>query len=213
MPQDVRNPLPTRRTVRSVGGTRTINALPTVPFVKIDGVIDATYAYDGSNDYPYELREGCLMAKITASGKWVPVKRTNVTADGGATATAIPVVNAAFFKVGDTITVGGDSGKTITAVNYSTNTITVSGSAFTFANDEAVIASGDLAGAQTAIAVLDEHVNLRDSEMDDEYDSTTGHLVIAGYVDDDMLLGDLDAVVAAASLPAQLILKSDTGLE
>src|SRR5262249_19156209 len=108
------------------------------------GVFNHDRAYDGAHEanYVQQFDPGNTIAKITASGLWVPTKRTAVTSGGGATAQAIPVVNARFFKAGDTISVGADTGKTIASVNYSTNTITVSDTAFTFANNEAVIGSG-----------------------------------------------------------------------
>ncbi|CAK9089696.1 Uncharacterized protein SCF082_LOCUS52490 [Durusdinium trenchii] len=72
------------------------------------GLIDSTYAYDGSNtSYETELRKGWLMAKITSSGKWVPCKRSDANGTGAAS-TSFVATNAAAFKEGDTVTIGGN---------------------------------------------------------------------------------------------------------
>lgn len=195
---------PGTRTGRTYQMARNIYWLAT-NVVRLAGIIDATYAYDGSNTgYETELREGCLMAKITASGLWVPAKRTAVTTS--ATSASIVVDNAAFFKAGDTITIGGDTGLTVSSINYSTNTITLSGS-ITAVADEAVFASGALAGAGTALAVLGEFVSLRDLESDTNIDRSTGHLLIDAYLDDAQILGDLTTVKALATLPTALRFK------
>lgn len=170
--------------------------------VYVSGVVDATYAYDGSNtSYEQRLRAGLLMAQITSSKLWVPCKRTQVTPAGAATAQAIPVVDASCFKAGDTISVGSDTGKTIAGVNYSTNTITVSDTAFAFGNDEAVIGSGDLAGSEIARGVLDEmdDLDLVNPDTNAAEDMSTGRICINGYLVRSMILGDLAAVEAVTN--------------
>lgn len=176
--------------------------------------IDSTYAYDGANtSYERELRKGTIMAKITSSGQWVPCKRTVVATGGGATAQAIPVVDARAFKAGDTISVGSDTGKTIASVNYSTNTITVSDTAFAFADGEAVIGSGALAGSEIARAILNEFVDLWDDRVNAVRDMATGALCFKGNVDDDQVLGDLTAIRAATNyIEDHIVYKSDLGL-
>ena len=70
-------------------------------------IFDATYAWDaGHVDYERYLRPGTPIAMITASGLWVPTKRSKANG-GGAGATSLIVDNAAFFKTGDTISIQG----------------------------------------------------------------------------------------------------------
>lgn len=160
--------------------------------IQVPIVVDGALGIDGGNgNYSYELRAGWLMGRITASGRWVPCKRTTVTPAGGATGTDVPVVNAAAFKVGDVISVGADSNKTITAISYATNTITVSGS-FTFANSEAVVAQD---GSQTARGILLDFVKLKNDDNTAAVHRSAG-LLIQGAVRVSRLLGDVAAIRA-----------------
>lgn len=160
--------------------------------IQVPIVVDGTKGIDGSNGtFNYEIRAGWLMGRVTASGRWVPCKRTTVTPAGGATGTDVPVVNAAAFKVGDVISVGADAGKTVTAVNYTTNTISVSGS-FTFANNEAVVAED---GSQTARGVLLDFVKLKNDDNTAAIHRSAG-LLIQGGVRVSRLLGDTAAIRA-----------------
>lgn len=69
------------------------------------GYIDATYAYDGGNTgYERELREGTIMARITASRQWCPCKRTKANGVGNG-ATALTVDDARAFKATETISI------------------------------------------------------------------------------------------------------------
>lgn len=161
----------------------------------VSGTIDAGNAFDGGNTgYTTELRAGTPLAVITATKKWVPCKRTTVTAGGGATAADVPVVDARAFKVGDVITVGGDTAKTITAINYSTNVITVSGGSFTFANSEDVFATTP-AGSATCRGILNEHVVLMDEDGVNR-DKQVSQIVVAGAVRIGQIVGDGAAVRA-----------------
>lgn len=194
------------------GTTRTNRqALASLDGVQYErGVIDSTNAYDGANtSYERELRPGLIMARVTSSKKWVPCKRTTVATGGGATAQAIPVVDARAFKAGETISVGSDTGKTIASVNYSTNTITVSDSSFTFADGEAVICTS-LAGSEIPRAILNEFVNLVDPDAIAR-DKTTGKLVSSGYVATGQVLGDLAACRAATNYLAQIMWDDQQG--
>lgn len=68
-------------------------------------IVDASYAWDAGNvGYERQLRPGTPLAQITSSGLWVPTKRTKANG-AGAAATALVVDNAAFFKVGDTVSI------------------------------------------------------------------------------------------------------------
>lgn len=205
------NPLPGHDTMRSVNGSRTIFALAGSPKDHIGGIIDATYAYDGSNtDYETQLRPGCLMAQITSSKLWVPLKRSTLTDDVSTSAT-VPVTNAAFFKAGDTVTVGATAGKTIASVNYSTNVITLT-STVSASDGDTIKASGALAGAEIPRAILAEYVDLYDEETRTNRDSSTPDLCYLGTIRSAMVLGDLAEAVVAATLPATLLFDTDLGL-
>lgn len=169
--------------------------LSTGGMIQVPIVVDGNLGIDGANgNFSYEIRAGWLMGRVTASGRWVPCKRTTVTPSGGATGTEVPVVNAAAFRVGDVISVGADTNKTITAINYGTNVITVSGS-FAFANNEAVVAQD---GTQTARGVLLDFVKLRNDDNTAAVHRSAG-LLIQGAVRASMLLGDVAAIRADTS--------------
>lgn len=190
------NPLPGSRTLRSYTPRDIYYTKELKPGMD-GGRIDATYAIDGSNTgYTDELRPGWLMARITATSQWVPCKRTQVN-DTGATAASFIVDNAAAFMAGDTITVGGDTGLTISSVNYTTNTITLTGS-ITFADNDIVIASGALAGAETARGILDEFVQLYDPDQRTNVDRYVGRIITSNAkINTTMVLGDLSACRAS----------------
>jgi hypothetical protein len=169
------------------------------------GVIDSSKAYDGSNTlYEDQLRAGTPLGQITASKLWVPCKRTTVTASGGATSADVPVVDARAFRAGDTISVGADTGLTISSVNYATNTITLGGS-LTFANSEAVVAED---GSQTCRGILNEFVKLRDEDAIWR-DKPFSLLILAGLVDHSKILGDLAAIRADSDAQLGQILWGD----
>lgn len=184
-------------------GQRTIDAGTTPREILLSGegvitipgpnLIDSTYAIDGSNTgRTDELRAGCLMGQITTTKQWVPMKRTTVAETG--TVTALVVTNAAFFKVGDVISVGADTAITITAIDYTTNTLTIASTAVVAG--EAVIATTP-AGAETARGILKESVRMLTGVP---YDTTNRDvaacIITSGYVDDNMVLGDLAAARA-----------------
>lgn len=80
------------------------------------GLIDSSKALDGANtSYTHELRAGWIMAQITASKKWVPLKRSLVNGVNGKL-TAVVVDNAGAFKAGDVVSIGGQSATNIAAI-------------------------------------------------------------------------------------------------
>jgi len=169
------------------------------------GILDASKAYDGANvGCEDEIRAGTPLGQITATKLWVPCKRTTVTADGGATSETVPVVDARAFRVGDTISVGADTGLTITSIDYSANEITVEES-FTFANSEAVVAED---GSQTCRGILNEFVKLRDEDAVWR-NKPFGLLILAGLVDPAMILGDLAAIRGDTNAELRQILWAD----
>lgn len=157
------------------------------------GTIDSANAYDGGNTgFETEMRAGLPLAQITASKKWVPVKRT--TANGaGSAATALIVTDARSFKVGETLRVGSNAGCTISAINYSSNTITLSATK-SWASGDAVYCDS-LAGSETTRAILNEHIVLRD-EDGVVRDKLFSKGIYFGVIDNSQILGDLAAIRA-----------------
>lgn len=74
------------------------------------GWFNPTYCYDGGNtDYERQLRQGIVLGRATASGKWMPCKRSLVNAASPFVGpkTALIVDDARHFQVNDTITIRG----------------------------------------------------------------------------------------------------------
>lgn len=168
--------------------------------IKPGGItLNGTIGIDGGNTgYTNEIRSGWALGRITATGLYVPCKRTQVNATG-ATGTAFVVDNAAAFIVGDAIDVGADTNLTITAINYGTNTITV-GSSFTWADNEAVVARD---GSQTCRGFLYEFRKLR-NDSNDAAANKEGNMVVGGELNQAQLLGDIAAILADATSVAAL---------
>lgn len=162
--------------------------LSTAGVITVPVVVDGDKSIDGdSPTETYDLRPGWLMGQVTASKLWTPCKRTRASSSG--TSATVPVDDAAAFRAGDVISVGSDANLTIASVNYASNQITV-GSSFTFASGEAVVAQD---GSQTARGILLDFVRLRNADnTDDLHKSAT--LLIAAFVDRDLVLGDLTAI-------------------
>jgi hypothetical protein len=88
------------------------------------------------------------------------------------------------------------SGLTISAI--SGNTLTID--AATWADDDEVIASGDLAGAETTRRILHGFVDMYDQELRDYYDATSPETAIAGTFIYSAMLGDIAAILEADKL-------------
>lgn len=156
------------------------------------GMIDSSEAYDGANTgYEKELRPGTPMGQITATKLWVPCRRTTTTTTG--TVTSLVVVDARAFKAGDTITIGDDTGVAVSAVNYTTNTLTIAST--TVASGDAVFVAD---GSQTARCILNEHVNLYTPDRV-LVDKSFGKGIYHGLVSSADILGDLAAIRAATN--------------
>lgn len=170
--------------------------------VVIGGIIRSTAVDGGNTGYTDELREGLIMGQVTATKKWRPCPRTQV--NGSGTLTALVVDDARAFIVGDTITVGADTGLAVTAIDYTTNTLTIAST--TVADDEVVFAED---GSGTARAILGEFVKMNSTDDATARDRSTGRLIVAGCVNDDIILGDLTAVRAASGMYLNHIIWSD----
>lgn len=198
------NAVPGQRTTATVSARDCLYSVKNVETVP--GVIDSTNAYDGGNTgYETELRPGIIMAQITSSKKWVPCKRTLVNGTG--TVTALVVDDARAFKAGETITVGADTTLTVSAIDYTTNTMTIASTAVV---DGEVVFCDSLAGSEIARCVLNEHVNLKDEDGTNR-DKKFSQGLIRGTVVNAMVLGDLAAVQAATNKLNGLIFTSDVG--
>jgi len=170
------------------------------------GTILASSAYDGGNTgYEDELRAGTIMAQITATKLWVPCKRTVVAETG--TVTALVVTDARAFKAGEVISVGADTSLTISAINYATNTLTISSTAVVAG--EAVICTS-LAGSEIARGILNEFVKLKD-EDGTARNKHFGQMVISGLVDSAQCLGDIAAIRAATNKLGGIQFGDDAG--
>jgi len=194
--------------IRNSGTVQTVNATNTplatqTGAVTLPGgvVIDATNSYDGSNtSFETLIRAGWILAKNTSTGKYVPCKRTQANG-AGSSATALIVDNAAAFKAGDALQIGATTG-TISAVNYSTNTITLTATK-TWSDNDVVYCSSN--GTGTATCVLGEDVDLYQTDTRTNADTTAGVVYLAGVLKSDRVYGDLAAIRAVS---ANLITKN-----
>lgn len=168
--------------------------------------IVAARSIDGANTgRTDEIRSGTLMAKITTTSMWCPMKRTTVLTTG--TFTALPVVNASAFQVGDIISVGADASLTVTAINYTTNILTIASTAVV-AGEAVIITAAD--GSETARAILNNTIRLLSGEpfQADLLDKRI-MLLIGGYVDVTRIRGDLAAARADTAAKLQQFIWSD----
>lgn len=94
--------------VRTVSGLREFKLTPPESGDYSPSIhLDSANAYDGSNTgYETQMRPGQIMARVTSSKKWVPVKRT-ATNGAGLAATALVVDNSNHFKAGDDVAIVG----------------------------------------------------------------------------------------------------------
>ncbi len=152
-------------------------------------VLDGSVGIDGrSPTQTYDLRAGWLLGRVTATGRFVPCKRTTVNNANG-TGTSFVVTNSSAFRAGDVITVGSSSNLTISSVNYTSNSITVA-SSFTWTNGASVFAQD---GSATCRGVLLDFARLR--TPDNSASASKGaSLLVQGLVRTDIILGDLTAI-------------------
>lgn len=163
--------------------------------------LDATNCYDGANTgFEQLIRAGWLLAKNTTTGKYCTVKRTQAVG-AGVTVAALVVDNAAAFKAGDSITIGGTAA-VIASIVYSTNTITLTATK-SWSDNAVVIVSG----MESAVAVLGEDVQLYDNKLLVATDATAGTVYRSGMLVAGVLKGDVAAVTA---ISGNLITKNFT---
>lgn len=155
-------------------------------------LIDGTNGKDGGNTNTYDIRRGWLMGRITATGKYVPLRRTQVNM-ADATTTSLVVDNSYPFKAGDTISIGSDTGVAVSAVDYTTHTLTIASTAV--ADNEAVIVAD---GSGICHGILWESVRLR-NYLNTAAGDKHGVLMIGGTVDTSKLYGDVAAMLATLS--------------
>lgn len=105
-----------------IGKPKDINInVSVVPTVASEGTSHPWY---NSNDGSMRIPSGTSMAKITATGLYVPTKRATIVSGGGAGVATVVLDNVAPFKIGEEIG-NANATQTISAINYSTKTVTV----------------------------------------------------------------------------------------
>lgn len=180
-------------------------------------VLDATYCYDGANtSYERELRPGVVLGRLS-SGMLAPCKLTSLAggdsgSGSGASAVDLHVTDARHFQVGDVISVPTSAGRlsrTISAINYTTNVISVS-VAIVNALITTTVQSGvgignciyphssdGATGVQVPRFILNEFVDLIDHDDNTARDRSIKNALIGGIVNEDLIYGDLAAIRAA----------------
>lgn len=171
----------------------------------ISGVMDSG-ATDPTNDYSYIIRGCRLLARHTTTKRWWPLKRTTALAfaSSGASSTTptdytdVPVADATPFAVGDVVTIGGDTGLTILAVDTTggNQTIRVDSGTFAFAADEQVFEQTNGLGICRGI-LLDDEVILRDVQNLAAAHKEIKQILVAGMVDSSLVRGDVSALRAS----------------
>lgn len=168
--------------------------------------INSTLAIDGKNTgRTFEIRAGSLMGRITATGLYVGCKRTKVNDSSTGTQTEVTVDDAIFFKAGDVISIGSDTGLVIDSVNYLTDTITLT-AGVTFADDEDVVAED---GSQTCLGILKDTVELLDSDRTGSANKESG-LYVGGLAKESLILGDLVNILLDTNAKLEDFQFSDT---
>ena len=165
----------------------------------IDGILDSA-AYDGGQASGYEsyIRGGWILGFNSTTKRWTLCKQSTTSTTGSVTSAV--VANSYPFKVGDVITIGGDTDITLTGVNYSTHTLTWSGSK-TIASGEAVIAQD---GSQIARGILlNDEIELYDYEKRTLVNKPI-KILARGSVFNSSLLGDVSAIFTQGNTNSML---------
>lgn len=126
---------------QSTGRTAGVTAYKVANTGVLWGVTIDPTATDPGGANMYLLPAGTCLVRDDTTQLCRPFRGTATTAAASSAATACAVRNARFLKAGDAITVGGTAA-TISAVNYTTNTLTLA-SGITWASGAAVVVSGE----------------------------------------------------------------------
>jgi hypothetical protein len=155
-------------------------------------ILDNVKCSDGSNaPYQYEIRAGWWVGRYTAVPTLFRLCTRTTAAAAGTTSTALTVVNAAAFVVGDSIKVGANTAQAVVAINYTTNVITLT-TAITWNLGDAVIGQD---GSQVAVGVLPEFSKLKNVDNTVAMNKSA-KLAVGGELIYEMLLGDTAAILA-----------------
>lgn len=177
-----------------------------VVFIKIDAQ-ESIQVLKGNGTTNFgRIAAGSAMGEITATGKFRPVGKQVVGATGSLT--TVTMASVAGFFVGDTVTaydVSGSAalatGRTVTAINTGTPSLTLSGNAITYDTGDYIYVED---GSATARGFLRDDVftidTLDETGQADAHDKG-GLLVYQGVVDEDKA----DAVIKLNSY-----IKTDT---
>ena len=178
-----------------------------VVFIKIDAQ-ESIQVLKGNGTTNFgRIAAGAAMGEITATGKFRPVGKQIVSGTPGSQ-TTVTMASVAGFFVGDTVTaydVSGATtlatGRTVTAINTGTPSLTISGAAITYDTGDYIYVED---GSATARGFLRDDVftidTLDENGAADAHDKG-GLLVYQGVVDEDKA----DAVIKLNSL-----IKTDT---
>jgi predicted RecA/RadA family phage recombinase len=109
------------------------------------------------------VAKGRVLGKITASSKYAPYAATTVKTNASTGDTTVELTDASAFIVGDMVVVGSDAAKAITAINYTTNVITLASALG--ANQNAGVAVKTNDGRETAVCILDNDQDTTDSDI------------------------------------------------
>lgn len=156
--------------------------------IRIPIAVDGVLGMDGGNTPTFELRPGWLMARISATGRWVPCKRT-VALSAGSNATQVDVENANAFRVGDTIKLGESAAVAVSAIDYASHRLTLAAARTWLDADEVYT----IDGSQTCRGILADWVSL----VAGDGVTPAHHLAgvwIQGAVRVPLLLGDVTAI-------------------
>lgn len=107
-----------------------------------------------------KILKGMPVAKITATGKYRPYTGTTVATTAAVGATSVELSDASRLIVGEEVTIGSET-KTISAIDYDTNTITVTALA---GEQEAGVVVASTDGGQNPTVILKRHVNVKDGD-------------------------------------------------
>lgn len=159
-------------------------------------IIDASAAdYRGTKVLP----AGVPLVRDAGTGLYVPFKAT-LANGAGTTSTTLIVDDASLFLVGDPIYVGATA-TTVSAINYTTNTITLAAAA-TWTDNSTVAPSNGYRAATDVAGILSDEFGV-DLQPDGVDEDVPARMLIRGRVKADAIIGGdvLFASIAAGEQP------------